>query len=432
MVEKWTSTDGNQCFRFQEREAFERPWIIMLIALFLAAGTITEYLVNGSLHSLTLNIIAFVLTFLWWLTMPMKANEVIIENTVHNLMDDILRTDAKAAGTAVVNSYVHYDTKGTYGIITSRCLLTLLDSGQVWEYPIIYHKSTEKENRYYECKREYIISDNSEHIQAIKPKKWQRFMTNFKMPDKIKLWLLILTILTIGGLSFTGVYWAVMRLKHWTLLLLVIYGGCYGITEWGARRWPRKVMKIVKSIVSVPIAIVYVLAKLMQPFMAIFGTYFFVALFAFGIPALILKGGAILEWWMPKPETVLFIMLALGSVLCSTHSVTKWIIKHSPLKDTGNHEYEKHREQLAYYLIHPSNIIFFIYLLYFVFLVISGYRLIQCNAYLLSESFDMAILKAFLVFIAYTNMWVKAKNTEIDAKELLRRISRLFVHDRLE
>ena len=137
MVEKWTSTDGNQCFRFQEREAFERPWIIMLIALFLAAGTITEYLVNGSLHSLTLNIIAFVLTFLWWLTMPMKANEVIIENTVHNLMDDILRTDAKAAGTAVVNSYVHYDTKGTYGIITSRCLLTLLDNGQVWEYPII-------------------------------------------------------------------------------------------------------------------------------------------------------------------------------------------------------------------------------------------------------------------------------------------------------
>ncbi len=255
-------------------------------------------------------------------------------------------------------------------------------------------------------------------------------MTNFKMTDKIKLWLLILTILTIGGLTFAGVYWAVMRLKHWTLLLLVIYGGCYGFTEWGARRWPRKVMKIVKSIVSVPIAIVYVLAKLMQPFMAIFGTYFFVALFAFGVPALILKGGTRLEWWTPKPETVLFIMLAWGSVLCSTYPVTKWIIKHSPLKDTGNHEYEKHREQLAYYLIHPSNIIFFIYLLYFVFLVISGYRHIQCNAYLLSESFDIAILKAFLVFIAYTNMWVKAKNTEIDAKELLQKISRLFVHDR--
>lgn len=88
MIEKWNTKEGCQCFRFQEREPFERPWIIMLIALFLAAGTVTEYLVNGSLHSLTLNIIAFVFTFLWWLTMPMKANEVIIENTVHNLMDD--------------------------------------------------------------------------------------------------------------------------------------------------------------------------------------------------------------------------------------------------------------------------------------------------------------------------------------------------------
>ena len=57
--------------------------------------------------------------------------------------------------------------------------------------------------------------------------------------------------------------------------------------------------------------------------------------------------------------------------------------------------------------------------------------LIQNEGYLISESFDMAILKAFLVFIAYTNMKVKAKETEIDAKELLEHISGLFEHDKL-
>lgn len=50
--------------------------------------------------------------------------------------------------------------------------------------------------------------------------------------------------------------------------------------------------------------------------------------------------------------------------------------------------------------------------------------------FLLSESVDAAIIKAFLVFIAYTNMRVKGKDTEIEAKELLQRICGLFVHDR--
>ena len=85
---------------------------------------------------------------------------------------------------------------------------------------------------------------------------------------------------------------------------------------------------------------------------------------------------------------------------------------------------------MAYYLVHPSNMVFLLYLIYFVVLAVSGYRLIQYNAYLLSESIDAAIIKAFLVFIAYTNMRVKGKDTEIEAKELLQRICGLFVHDR--
>ena len=87
---------------------------------------------------------------------------------------------------------------------------------------------------------------------------------------------------------------------------------------------------------------------------------------------------------------------------------------------------------MAFYLVHPSNMVFLIYLIYFVFLSVSGYLLIQNGAYMISESFDVAILKAFLVYIAYTNMRTKAKNTEIEAKELLGRISSLFVHDKYE
>ena len=189
-------------------------------------------------------------------------------------------------------------------------------------------------------------------------------------------------------------------------------------------------MTKVERIVPGPILLVYVIVGLMQPFIDIVGTYLFVALCAFGIPSIVLKGVSNMGWLELRPETIVFIVLALGSVLCSTYAVTKRIIRFSPLKNWGNHEYEFNREQLAFYLVHPSNMVFLVYLIYFVYLAVSGFRLIQCENYLFSETIDAAILKAFLVYIAYTNMIIKAKETEIDAKVLLQRIAGLFIKDR--
>lgn len=275
-----------------------------------------------------------------------------------------------------------------------------------------------------------MISDNQDHIRAIKPRGWRSLVERIEVPDKIKLWALILAIVVVGGLVFAGGYWAVMRLKGWVLLPVGVYVVVYGIIKCLARLWPGKTMTKVERIVPGPILLVYVIVGLMQPFIDIVGTYLFVALYAFGVPSIVLKGVSNMGWLELRPETIVFIVLALGSVLCSTCAVTKRIIRFSPLKNWGNHEYEFNREQLAFYLVHPSNMVFLVYLIYFVFLAVSGFRLIQCAGYLISEAFDLAILKAFLVYIAYTNMRVKAKEAEIDAKELLQSISKLFVHDR--
>ena len=62
-------------------------------------------------------------------------------------------------------------------------------------------------------------------------------------------------------------------------------------------------------------------------------------------------------------------------------------------------------------------------------LALSGYIQIENGSYLISESFDAAILKAFLVFIAFTNMRNKAKVAEVDVNQLLRKTMGLFVHD---
>ncbi len=81
---KWTGPNGNPCFRFFERKPFERVWIIAAIAIVFFAVVIVELIVNGS-HTLLLPVfICFFVAVLWWLTIPMKANEseVLMEVTL--------------------------------------------------------------------------------------------------------------------------------------------------------------------------------------------------------------------------------------------------------------------------------------------------------------------------------------------------------------
>ncbi len=429
---KWTDSNGNKCFRFSERQEFERPWIFILATFLLFAAVGVEYLLNGSCHSLMPVVIALFFIFLWWTTIPLKANEAVIEKTVHELLDDIIADEAACENTAVRKSFVHYDTKGTYAIITGRCFLVLLENGEVWEYPLIYHQATNEEDGYYECGIGHKVADNLDHIRAIKPQRWKQFAAKINISDNAKLWVLIFVVIAVGCLAFMGVFLLVINLKWWTLLVIGVYLAVFSLTEWVSKSISSKAMKVVETIVSIPATFVYLVVSLAHPFITIAGTYLFVGMFAFGVPYIIFVGVSNAGWCSLKPETIAFIVLALGSVLCSTYAVTKWIIRYSPLKNWGNHTYEGHREQLAFYLAHPSNMVFILYLAYFVLLAISGYMLIQGGTYLISESFDLAILKAFLVFIAYTNMKVKAKDTEIDAKELLVRISGLFEHDKYE
>lgn len=431
-ITKWVNKNGNRCFRFQERQVYERSWILVIAFSICFAIVGIEYLVNSSYYAILPCFIGFFFAFLWWITLPMKANESIIEIITHDLMNSIVEADAKSLGTEVEKSFVHYDTRGTYAIITGRCFLVLLKNGEVWEYPIIYHKSTDKRDGYYECVVKRISGVDDEHLKAIKPQRLRRFMSRLALSEKAKLWLFILLIVAIGSLSFLGIYWLVKELKLWMLLVIVGYVVLLGVADGLVKRFPGKTLGFVRSIVSMQVAFVYMVISLTQPFLTIVGTYFFIAIFTFGVPAIILTGVSLLEWWNLRPETIAFVVIALGSVLCTMYPITKWIIRHTPLKNWGNHIYESHREQLAMYLAHPSNMIFILYFAYLVLLVVSGYMLIQEGRSLISESFDLAILKAFLVFIAYTNMKIKAKETEMDAKELLQRISGLFVHDSYE
>lgn len=252
-----------------------------------------------------------------------------------------------------------------------------------------------------------------------------------KITDKARLWLLILAIVVVGGLIAVSIYWILSKLS-WRLFLVVVMGYfvVFLIVTWANVKWKRKCIDFVYKIVSVPMTMITFLVGIMQPFMVVMGTYILVVAFSFGIPALLFIGLRYFEWLVLKPETIRFLVLAIGSIICAhCYSFSKWIIHHSSLRDWGNHKYESYRAALALYLIKPSNVIFILYFLYFIFLAISGYLHTESGGYLVSEEFDASLLQAFLVFVAFTNMRTKAKDTEIEAKELLDKMMGLFVHD---
>ncbi len=430
-MEKWTNTKGNLCFRFTMRKTFERLWIIISAVIFCVIICGVEFFVYGS-YTLIGPIIFFLFFFfVWWVDIPARGNEAKINKIVLEIMKDAVNEDAETAGLKVVKSLVNHDTKGTYGIVEASTLLVLLDNGEVWEYPIIYHRSKNGRGAYFECERNCTESENQVHIRKIHPQIWKRFWGVLRLSDKALLGLLIVVVLLIGGLSFAGIIWMFEHFKWWYFLILVGYVTICTLSEWVYRKLPCKVTNILSYIVLIPFFVVYLLFEVSMPFVTIVGTYVIVAMIAFGVPTLLLIGLGKTGMYVLRSETIAFIVFSLGSILCSNyHSMTKWIIRHSPLQDWGNHRYESYRQELAYYLIHPSNIVYALYLVYFVFLAISGFVQIQDGGYLISEGGDAAVIKAFLVFIAFTNMRSKQKDVQLDVKELLHKTLLLFKHDK--
>lgn len=408
-----------------------KKWIIISLGILCVFVFGLEKFILGTELSLFPITFLFFAVFLWWIDLPARHNGPIINKTVHEIMDVVADADAKAAGVEVVKSIVFHDQKGTYGFVEASNLLVLLSNKEVWEYPIIYHGPNNDEGAYFECEKTYLVSENQTHIKKVYPDRWKRFLGLFKLSDKSFLGLLLIVILVIGGLSFAGFVWLLENFNWWYLLVIVGYICAYSLCEWVYSKLPCNLLNVIRYVASFPLAVTYLLFEVGLPFVTIIGTYFFVVLFAFGVPALLLIGLEKTGIVVLRPEAIAFIVFSLGSILCSNyHSMTKWIIRHSPLQDWGNHRYESYRQALADYLIHPSNIVYALYLVYFVFMAISGFVQVQNGGYLISEGGDAAVIKAFLVFIAFTNMRSKQKDAQMDVKELLWKTLLLFEHDK--
>lgn len=251
--------------------------------------------------------------------------------------------------------------------------------------------------------------------------------------ERTKLISLILIILVFGGLIFYGFIVMFIHIQNWRwivgvlLLYFLLFGGACFINK----RFKSKSTQVVEQILLFPVIALKFLLDITKPAVYVLMSLFYMIMVGFAVPFSILTGLNLLFNWSLNSETMLFIAFALGSILSVHQSeIMQSLICKIPPLNQSEHKFQLLGRDLAKYILHPRNLSFLFFLLYFIYLSVSGFIQLQYNGFLISKEVDAAILRAFLVFIACTNMISKSRKVDIQAKNLLKRmLCLMFEHD---
>lgn len=256
--------------------------------------------------------------------------------------------------------------------------------------------------------------------------KWKTILS-----ERTILIFLILMILAVGGLILYVTFLLAYKLKWWGavgfIIYLIILEVIYSLTK----RYKFRYLQIIEKIFLFPFFILFSLFDLAKPTFYVFISFLYLIIEAFILPFSILKILNDLFSWNLLLSTMIFLIFALGSILCVHQSkiIQSLVCSLPPLKRV-EHKYQEIGRDLSLYILHPRNLSFILFFLYFIYLFISGFIQLQYKSFLINEEIDGAILKAFLVFIACTNMVSKSHEIDIQAKNLLQRMLNLMdAHD---
>lgn len=427
-IRTWKNKEGNLCFSYDMRDPMENPTIIIIILLVFIGIILFEYLCLNSYHSLIILPFSFFFIFMYWAFYPLKYNEKVEEYMMNKNISLRLHNDIRKIGEDLYEKRRKFykETKGTYGIVTGTYMLVLLSNNDILEYELKYHTSKDNQKSTY-C--EFIKTPqkclNSNRRKVIEIKTFINRLSSTKITERAKLLIIIFGILIIGLLmiflgSFLYAKLGITKCIYFFIIYLVTYLLFKGIIHYKKN----KILTIIDNILSFP----YLLIVVIEPTFTILSSYLFLILFSI-IPSMLIVLSLIFLFSINLSiETSVFITLSLASIIGTYgEKYIRWIIKEfSPLKNWGNHKYEEFQEELALYVIKKNNIIFFIYFIYLLYLFISNFIQIQYNRPLITVAIDNAVLKSFLIFIAFSNMINKSNQVDIEAKTLLNKIIKLI------
>ena len=197
------------------------------------------------------------------------------------------------------------------------------------------------------------------------------------------------------------------------ILFITILWACFGKVK-------NKLIKKMIEVLCFPLFVFYILLQLILPTLTLMFSATILLIITFGLPFILFNSIEYIFAFGLTKSTMGFLSITLGtiiSVYCSKY-LLPLILRISPQLNSEKMG-TKYLRELVTLFYQKNNVIFFIYLCYFVFLLIMSFMKIQYTQPLFSKNTDLAILQSFLVFIAFTNMIMKSKDVLLAPKSLL-------------
>lgn len=433
-MKSWKLENGNIALSYDRREPMENKWIIVLVGVVFILSALMEYIFWGTWYSVMPLFVIFIFVFVYWADYPCKHNDKIQMSWMSHNVDLRLHNELKKYGKHVYEVKRKYvvDTKGTYGLVTGIFMIVLLSNDIVLEYELKYHGPDENNDAYYEFVKNPVNCDNEKHLKKIQRFSWKRLMKRVANSEKIHLNLIFICFFMISACLIGCLLWVVVHFSFISFIGIISYILIFIAIKTINKKRKNIVLGKVVQLLSLPFIMFGLWIKLAQPAMVIIFSYLFLVMIVFFLPLILFQGLSLIGFISISIPTKIFLTFIIGSIL-SVHcpNIIKKLVKnYSPMRNWENHKYEAIQEELSLYVLHPSNICFFLYFIYCMILAISGYTQIQNHQPLITADIDSSILKAFLVFLAYTNMRGKSKEVELDSKELLTKMIKLITtHD---
>ena len=426
----WINEKGNLCFFWDGDKGKGILTFCTIILIILSASVFIDYFwITGVSVIILFGVLATTFIGYNYAMHNSKQKDAFLLSLIKDKLDEqiVSYTSKKEQDIQEKRRCIFYQTKGTYGQILGTFVLCMLSDKNVIEFELVYHIIDDK--GYYELTNEPHVCKEEERLKAIIPfytiKKIAKDLT---ISIETKLRLIVISILTVstliailGFLAFT--YFDIR------VIILSLIGYFIFMHIWNILVGKFKTTKTITWIINIPAVIFGLFVELGHPAIVIYGAIAFPIIFISGIILIFLK---ILDFLGINItyHTQLFIMLTTTEIICvHIPCITKWFIKNSPLKNWENHKYEAYKEQLGLYVTSPKNYNFLFSFLYTLFLTANAYCQLEFHTFLISTEWDNAILKSFLVFLAFSAMMQKSKETEINSQDLYTKIKGLFLHD---
>ena len=324
--------------------------------------------------------------------------------------------------------------KGTTGEF-ERLFAAYLSNGVTVVFPVI-QRTNEKGKWSLTIKGAPEETNDKDIIdKSLPPGEWLSRMVN---PDKnavvgILLYLLIWAVLL-------GLY--VYPVIHFRKQFLIFWGGYMALMAILSliTHYLFKIPPTIEKILLFPGKLAGLIINLSAPILAILTAMIipciiglFCAAVIYGLSHILTKGT--LGWNL---NYAIFLFVASTSILTVYgNKVLIRIYERSGLFQSGDSKsLENQFLGLVGYIFQKGNTNTFVYSVYFLFLVVSSINFYvhaeDTNASIIESGVDMAVMKAFLVHIAFTNVIIRGKEMKLSAIGLLESIMKALGTDKDE